>query len=431
MPKNLIVVVFDTLRYDAVATDLADTPHLDRFARESAVFDNAWAEGLPTIPFRRALFTGKRSFPWYHKGPERGVFPHLRGWLAIPDHHTTIAEYLFAQGYATQLISDVWHMFKPTMNFTRGFLSWDAVRGQEGDTYRFGAPSLGEPDRIDPSRVAPPAYLYQVTDRASDDDYFVAQLFDRAARFARDMGNQGQYCLWVESFSPHEFWDPPLRYADRYYPPTEVNYVVPSMLNGQDNPSPDDIGRTRALYQGYVTFCDERFGRFMETLEHTGALNNSIVAVLSDHGTELWDKQRFGKSQARLHAYNTHINLMIRHPGGEGAGSRHDAFVQNHDIAPTLLGMLGVGHPRLDGEDLWSLVAPSPTTETLAARDHVITGWNQHASVRSRKWNLLIDTLNPHDLRLFDLDADPDECSNVVAEHPKVVHDLTDRKSVV
>lgn len=425
MPTNLIVIVFDTLRYDAVATDLADTPNLDRFAGQATVFDNAWGEGLPTIPFRRALFTGMRSYPWQHKGPERGVFPHTRGWHAIPDEQTTIAEYLYARGYITQLISDVWHMFKPTMNFTRGFVSWDAIRGQEGDTYRFGAPSLGGPDAIDPSRVAPPTYLHQVRTRRNEDEYFVAQLFDRATRFVDDIGDESPYCLWIESFSPHEFWDPPLRFADAYHPPTGINYIVPGTLNDKD-PSQEDIARTRALYQGYVTFCDERFGRFIAALEESGTLDGAVVAVVSDHGTELWEQQRFGKSGSRLFPQITHTNLIVRHPDGQGAGTHHDAFVQNHDIAPTLLGLLGVPTPPLDGHDLWPLIVPGPGTDELLARDHVVIGWDKFASVRTRDRNLIIDTLQPdNDTRLFDSATDPLESRNIAAHEPDAVRDLT------
>lgn len=428
MKKNLIVVVFDTLRYDAVFGDLADTPNLRRFAEQSVVFDNAWGEGLPTIPFRRALFTGMRSFPWRYAPPQRGVFPRLHGWHAIPDDQTTIPEYLYAQGYATQLISDVWHMFKPTMNFTRGFVAWDAVRGQEGDTSRLGAASLGSADAIDPGRLGPAAYLYQVQDRARDEDYFAAQVFDRAGRFITDMGSDGPYCLWVESFSPHEFWDPPLRFADRYAPrAARRERIVPSTLNGTDA-APGEIARTRALYQGYCTFCDERFGRFIDRLEQSGALANSVVAVLSDHGTELWDNGRFGKLDARPYRYNTQINLMIRHPDGVGAGQRVDAFVQNTDVGPTLLSLLGVEHPRLDGDDLWPCVTGGTDPNVVAERDYVITGWGEFASVRDRSWNLVVKATDPSaDVRLFNVANEPYEKTDVASNHPEVVAHLSRR----
>lgn len=443
MPLNLIVVVFDTLRYDAVFGDLARTPNLDRFASESVVFHNAWGEGLPTIPFRRALFTGVRSFPWNHQVGDRGSHPNLYGWHSIPESQTTIAEYLYARGYATQLIADVWHMFKASQNFIRGFVSWEFLRGQELDTYEFGASSLKTAAEVDPSRLGPASYLYQVRHRRSDDEYFVAKVLDRASQFVEAMAGASPYCLWVESFSPHEFWDPPLRHADAYAPASgRKNIIVPQLLNrvrpGQadplpawwrrqfagdvpevgDEPDPRDIARTKALYQGYVTFCDECFGRFLDTLDRTGTLGDSVVVVLSDHGTELWDKGRFGKAAALLHPYNTRINLMVRHPDLGSRGQGYEGFVQNQDILPTLLHLLDVPCPRLDGENLWPMVVDGAPP----ARDHVVIGWEQFASVRDSAWNLVVNTLKPReDLRLFDLANDSSESENVAARHPEVV----------
>ena len=448
MPRNLIVVVFDTLRYDAVSGDLAQMPNLRRFAEGAVSFSNAWGEGLPTIPFRRALHTGFRSYPWRYNMGDRGSHPNILGWHAVPEDQTTAAEYLFAQGYATQLVADVWHMFKATQNFVRGFASWDYVRGQEGDTYRFGADSLKTAAEVDPTRMGSAAYLYQVQQRRCDDDYFVAQVFDRAAGFVEGIQGAGPYCLWVESFSPHEFWDPPLRYADAYFQKDGLrNFIVPQLLNriaagaaGQaaaarrrgeqgtpilqpgEEPSPDDIARTRALYQGYCTFCDERFGRFMERLERSGALQDSVVAVLSDHGTELWDQGQFGKAGARMHPYNTKINLLIRHPEGEGAGQRIDTFVQNQDVLPTLLGLLNVAHPRLDGANLWPLVNGGAGADLLQARDHVVIGWDIYASVRDCEWNLLVNTSEPtRNLQLFRLRDDPEEKCNVASDYPQII----------
>ena len=49
-----------------------------------------------------------------------------------------MAEILLGNGYATALIADTYHMFKPTMNFTRGMAAWEFIRGQETDNYRTG-----------------------------------------------------------------------------------------------------------------------------------------------------------------------------------------------------------------------------------------------------------------------------------------------------
>ena len=58
---NIIMIVIDSLRFDHLGcygNDWIETPNIDRFAQESVVFENAYPEGLFTLPVRTSLFTG-------------------------------------------------------------------------------------------------------------------------------------------------------------------------------------------------------------------------------------------------------------------------------------------------------------------------------------------------------------------------------------
>ena len=63
--------------------------------------------------------------------------------------------------------------------------------------------------------------------------------------------------------------------------------------------------RTKALYYGEITFMDAVIGRLLNTLADLGRLDDTVVMVTSDHGTELLDHGRFGKSADHLYAHNT------------------------------------------------------------------------------------------------------------------------------
>jgi len=69
---NIILVVFDSLRKDCIGTygspfwGKVQTPHLDSFAKESLLMTRAYPESLPTLPARRALYTGKRVYPFHN-----------------------------------------------------------------------------------------------------------------------------------------------------------------------------------------------------------------------------------------------------------------------------------------------------------------------------------------------------------------------------
>src|SRR3954452_20424969 len=158
---NVILVVFDTLRRDACGIygepapwgEIA-TPNLDAFARESVTFTHAYPESLPTLCARRAIYTGKRTYP-FHNGNFRlkGDFVPAPGWGPIPEEQHTLSEILGTAGYRSALISDLYHQFKPSKNFWRGFDQWTFIRGQETDTARSGpGPTQEELDAFVPRR---------------------------------------------------------------------------------------------------------------------------------------------------------------------------------------------------------------------------------------------------------------------------------------
>lgn len=75
---NLLIIVNDSLRRDHIAAygdpvpwarlgrpadePFIHTPHLDRLATQSALYDRFYASSFPTIPCRTDLFTGRHSF---------------------------------------------------------------------------------------------------------------------------------------------------------------------------------------------------------------------------------------------------------------------------------------------------------------------------------------------------------------------------------
>ena len=134
---NIIFITIDSLRADFVGVNGNDwirTPNLDRFANAGVLFKRAYPESIPTLQVRRALFTGRRCYPF-----SDWVFdPQLPnpGWVPVPKDQKVLAEILAEQGYRTALVTDVFHTFRPNMNFHRGFDEWRWIRGQEYDRIR-------------------------------------------------------------------------------------------------------------------------------------------------------------------------------------------------------------------------------------------------------------------------------------------------------
>lgn len=444
---NIICICLDTFRADIIGPDkklsFVETPHLDAFAAESVVFDRAFGECQPTLQTRRSLFTGRRTFPWRFNFDRRGHWHHAPGWHKIPPDQDTLAEILVANGYLTGFVADTYHMFKPTMNYTRGFVTYDFIRGQESDNWRYGTRESIE-DLIR-AHVREPInwerhgglmqYLFNQRFRKREEDYSCARVFRRAAKWLEENAANAPFFLWVDSFDPHEPWDPPREYADRYMPNWEgKDFITPGASGEGDGPSEAEKERIKALYFGEVTLVDRWVGHLLEQVENLGLRDDTLVMLLSDHGTQVLDHGRFGKGADMLHPYNTQLNWMVRHPGVEG-GLHIPGFVQTHDLLPSVLGLLEIPCETVDGEDIWAMV----TGGRNAVRDHAVIGWaafsngpaTGRASVRDDRWNYTVSLDDVEKEELFDLENDPEENDSVVADYPEVVAEQRSRIEAV
>ena len=256
-----------------------------------------------------------------------------------------------------------------------------------------------------------------------EQNYLTAQVFRSASQWLQDNAENGPFFLWVDSFGPHELWDPPRQYADEYFSDLSVkDYIYPMVLNGQD-PSRAEIERTKALYLGYVTYLDRWIGHFLETLEHLGKYKDTAIMFMSDHGTQIWDRGKFGKGWEELYPFNTRLNWFIRHPGGP-RGKSCDAWVQNQDLTATALNLLGIEHEGLDGVDAWAIAAG----ESPSARDHITTGWGDNLNVRDENYSVHFHVTEEQPVpKIYNLKLDPEEESPVSDPPPAVFETALDR----
>ena len=432
---NIVFVVIDTLRQDhlgAYDNPWISTPSLDAFAGRAVRYTRAYPESLPTLCARRALHTGIRTFPYEGHREYKGDFPGVApGWGPIPEEQETIAELLQAQGYRTALISDTYHMFKPSKNFHRGFDQWSWIRGQEGDRFRSG-PSL-DPARLDrhlPSKLRDnPAvrrfltsYLVNTTDIRSEEQTFPAQVFGQASHWLRQNADADRFFLVVDCFDPHEPWDPPADDRRRYDPDDEdVVDVIQSMYGWWDGLlTPRELKRLQANYAGEVTLVDRWFGRLIETLEQTGRLDDTVVVVMSDHGHNLGyaprDKGLVSKQGHPMTRSVADLVLMISDPTGVGAGTTCDALLYNIDAVETMLAVAGVdAGPGRDGRVVWQSDAN--------ARDAVTIGWGPLVTVITDDWWYNADIWGGG-AALHDLRADPDLTTNLADQQPETCRKL-------
>ena len=168
----------------------------------------------------------------------------------------------------------------------------------------------------------------------------------------------------------------------------------------------------RANYSGLVTMVDTWFGRLIDTIDRAGLGENTLVAFLSDHGTNFADNPEgiIGKPADYMYPGTMCIPMMLRHPKRKAAGTTSDNFVYTLDIPATLLDFTGVSPlGEIEGQSLMPFFEQNGSfseREYLTCRYGNSVWYKDHAT-----WFFSgADFSGP---RVFDLESDPDCTQNI------------------
>jgi arylsulfatase A-like enzyme len=449
---NIILIISDTFRRDNLGCygdKLIRTPNLDVFAEKAIVFDHAYAASFPTVPNRHDIFTGRFTFTY-------------SGWEPLPKDEVVLSQILGKNGYITQLIADTPHILKDGFNYDRGFSGWWWIRGQENDRYM-----------TSPKRVSLPCAPHKLRNRAHttgqhirnnwlrrrESDYIVAQTMTAAVRWLELNYTQEGFFLHVDTFDPHEPWDPPRWYVDMYDPDYQGEEVTYPVYGPCDYLSEEELNHCRAMYAGEVTMVDKWIGMLLQKIESLGLLKNTAVIFTTDHGFYLGEHGVIGKSIIMedyhsafpLYEEVSHIPLIMHLPGFEG-GRRCDAVLQPPDFMPTILQLAGIEEveiemdglsivPVLEGEKgsrrEFALTAPkiidgSPSGEKITISDREWTLLFTGKTTGKRSITKAVDGISRIEKvlyakekpELYHIPTDPKQLKNVFEENEDVAQDL-------
>ena len=425
---NVVLVLIDSLRRDhvgAYGNDWIKTPTLDALAKDSLLFTQPYPESMPSIPARRGVHTGIRTFPFrnWQKWYEDDV--NLWGWQPIPREQTTLAEVLLDEGFYNLFVTDTLHQFRPFYDMHRGFHAFHFVRGQERDFFRPQTPASKR--KIEQALIGGPSgahaeeimlqYYANTMGRQREEDWFSPQVFGKGMEFLEAAKESQPFFLVVDNYDPHEPWDPPEKYTNLY----SDGYDGPEPVTSSSGPSgwltEAQRDRMEALYSGEVTLMDHWLGNFLEKASGLGLMENTMFLFVSDHGHAFGEHGFAGKVPSALYPELMDIVFMMRYPGGKGAGTTSDYFASTHDIAPTILGALGIEPPgSMGGTDLSVLFDGGEPEQ----RPHMTAGYHDHVWTRDERYATFA-RYDGSEARLFDLKSDPKMNKNIAGNNPSLV----------
>ncbi len=394
---NVVILLCDTLRADHLGCYGARrpaTPFLDRLATEGVRFTQARSPHIPTHPAHATLFSGLDVFA--HQVVAHG------GSVAPPEGLPWLPDLLAGTGVFTAAVDNLGRWF------ARGFAHYQSFRleaspdgfWRKGDAVLAAAAAV-VPELGAVARAGRPFFaFFHFWDPHTP--YCPPPPLDRMFYQGdeRRAGEHGLDAMWA--FAP---------FAD---------YFAGWMPGVTDREFP------RAQYAASVRGADQALERLWGLLAHAGCLEDTLVLALGDHGEELGEHGIWFDHHG-LYETNLRVPLILWAPGRVPAGGVCGEPVTLLDVAPTVLGALGVPPPEgLTGRDLRQAWGPG-LAETGPLYGTECTWQKKRFWLRGR--HKLISALEPDfhggpDLELYDLEIDPQETGNLARIQPALAAQL-------
>jgi arylsulfatase A-like enzyme len=403
-PPNVVVIFIDDMGYGDIGPFGATkqrTPHLDRMAKEGMKLTSFYATPVCSVS-RAQMMTGcygaRVSVPGvYFPGQSVGLNPA----------EVTVAERLKEKGYATQMVGK-WHLgdqpeFLPT---------------RQGFDHYLGIP-----------------YSNDMLKKSAETKVPVVPLL-RDEKIAELMDGEGQRRM-VELYTK-EAVDFIGRNKDKpFYLYFAHNAVHTPIYPGAAFAGKSQNGR----FGDWVEEVDWSVGQVLDALRSQGLDKDTLVVFTSDNGPWL-TKGADGGSAGPLRGGKgstweggVRVPTLAWWPGRVPAGSVNDAVAATIDLLPTFVSLAGgtvPATPVIDGRDITSILL-GQSKESAREAHYYFSGYDLQA-VRQGRWKLALvpqpedmgkrAEKTPPGLRLYDLDAEIGEKTDVAAQHPEIVAKL-------
>ena len=390
---NVLFLFTDDQRFDTIAAlgnPAIVTPNLDRLAKRSFVFPNAYCLGGNTgavcIPARNMTMSGQA---WFR-------FNYDRGKKTLVDRVTshadpagpTFPKSMRAAGYETYYSEK-----SGTANLPQIQVQFDHRQNVNMvNVLATGRPARQVVDDVltflkggrDKSR---PFFMYLGLPCPHDPRW-------STQRF-RDLYTPSKIPL-PASFKPVHEWD------------------IGSMTIRDESlekwpRTPDAIRRHLHDYYALISSMDHDIGRLLDGLDELSLTDNTIVVFSSDQGIAIGSQGLMGKQN--IYEDTMKVPLLFAGPGIEKG--RSDALAYIFDIFPTVCELVGAPRPeKIDGLSL----APVIRGAKAKVRETVFLAYmDSQRSVRDGRWKLIRFPRINRTL-LFDLADDPHETKDLATD---------------
>lgn len=441
---NVLFIAVDDLRpeLNCYGAEHIHSPNIDRLASEGTLFSRAYCQQAVCNPSRASLMTGLRP-------DTLNVYDLRTNFRDTTPWAVSIPELFKEYGYHTQAIGKIYH---GGHGLKDDAISWSRPQ-PKNPMPRFGpagAKVFGRERQLKRNTGGDPGDVrgipYEAADVADNElrDGKATEIGIQLIREHKDepffigVGFLNPHLPFV---SPQKYWDlyspDDIRLPDNMFPPknapgyAKTNWGELRQYVGIPKKGPLSKKQAREMLHGYyaaVSYVDAQVGMLLDELDRLNLRDNTIVILWGDHGWQLGEHSYWCKHTN--YDIATRVPLIISVPGQKAAGSTSSALVEFVDVFPTLTEAAALPTPdRLEGTSFLPLT-DNPDLAWKKAAFHLYPRGNKmgHA-IRTDRYHFVEWTLKKNGERdaveLYDLQEDPAENTNIAADRPDIVADLT------
>lgn len=342
-PKYVFLITVDCLRADALSC-IAEgrlTPNIDRLAEDSVLFTRAFANGPGTNQSFPAILTS--------------TYFLMHGGMRLLPQYTTLAEVFNSHGFRTVAFHSNPFLSKG-LGWSRGFSEFfdfmDILKNPSAAVTRsnYLARIIKAIDRVtgilSNKRLQSILRTVYYGQSGFEIPYVEGRALNKHVIEWVNQNKERRFFLWMHYMDPHRPYIPPSNYLSDFATRKEA-FMFDASIDpkiGQGNVSRGELNKLRRLYEGEVRYVNDCIGSFVEFLEITGLLEDSLLILMGDHG------EAFVEHDKLTHAYDIVYNEVIHVPlliyGLADCSRILDEYVQLLDIPPTILDAIGIGKPN-------------------------------------------------------------------------------------
>ena len=435
---NIVIITVDTLSASHLTpygSARPTSPNIGEFAKHALVFDRFHSNSNFTTSSVASMMTGVE--PWTHRVVQ------LQGKAEPQYLRESIPARLHEAGYLTAYFgSNPWaggrlHGYSNYFDHKDSDLDW--VFGPCFDRFADLLPLLcaAKSNRL-------LDYSYSAFEHAAAAVGLISiyphsdvkAMVDRVVQWTHSLRNRhGPVFLWVHFFPPHDPYAAPKPWLGLFDASANAANPIdshPAGLFEAKDTSKERLDILKARYDESIAYVDHYIGPLLSAVyEDLGS--NTAVIFSADHG-ESFDHGYGNHGGVMLYEDLIHVPLIIRLP--DGNAGRRDDLCSQIDLAPTIAELAGIPPSRAwTGRSLLQpeLTADRPvfsmSFEENRSHAKLATG---SVAILSGNWKFVRFFGEPrypeipvlHD-KLFDLQADPHEYSDVSNFHPDIARDLS------